>query len=202
MAWESLTTDSHWFSWKRRALFFSCHRQAFKIVGSVSYVIHYLIQYQKGFERVICCIWTPRRACFRHWTSNCVKRIQSVLGVKWDQTHSFILNQMEQQRGEILKRSLMKNVLEADGKATLPLSHRLANFLIMCCSTTHTPEELYLKCQFQTCFSLFKPELTTHIEHKQSEQKWRHDHRTQPVFSEGDTVRIRNFVGGVNKMDL
>lgn len=98
VAWESLAMDSHWFSWKRQAVFFSCHRQAFKMVGSVSYVIHYFIKYHWGFKRVICCIWTPRRACFRHWTSNCVKRIQSVLGVKWDQTHSFILNQMEQQR--------------------------------------------------------------------------------------------------------
>ncbi|KAL4007050.1 solute carrier family 7 (D/L-type amino acid transporter), member 10 [Sarotherodon galilaeus] len=104
---------------------------------------------------------------------------------------------------QILKRSLMKNVLEADGKATLPLSHRLANFLIMYRSTPHTvtgrtPAELFLKRQIRTRFSLLKPELSRHIEQKQSEQKRHHDYRTQPVrvFSEGDAVRIRNFSGG------
>ncbi|XP_039457649.1 uncharacterized protein K02A2.6-like [Oreochromis aureus] len=104
---------------------------------------------------------------------------------------------------QILKRSLMKNVLEADGKATLPLSHRLANFLIMYRSTPHTvtgrtPAELFLKRQIRTRFSLLKPELSRHIEQKQSEQKRQHDCRTQPVhvFSEGDAVRIRNFRGG------
>ncbi|XP_025764368.1 uncharacterized protein K02A2.6-like [Oreochromis niloticus] len=101
---------------------------------------------------------------------------------------------------QILKRSLMKNVLEADGKATLSLSHRLANFLIMYRSTPHTvkgrmPAELFLKRQIRTCFSLLKPELSRHIEQKQSEQKRHHDHRTQPVrvFSEGDAVHIQNF---------
>ncbi|XP_039893254.1 uncharacterized protein K02A2.6-like [Simochromis diagramma] len=109
---------------------------------------------------------------------------------------------------QILKRSLMKNVLEADGKATLPLSHRLANFLIMYRSTPHTvtgrtPAELFLKRQIRTRFSLLKPELSRHMEQKQSEQKRHHDYKTQPVrvFSEGDAVRIRNFRGGGNKMD-
>ncbi|KAL3999164.1 tetraspanin-4 [Sarotherodon galilaeus] len=98
---------------------------------------------------------------------------------------------------------LRSNVLEADGKATLPLSHRLADFLIMYRSTPHTvtgrtPAELFLKHQIQTRFSLLKPELTRHIEQKQSEQKQHHDDRTQPVrvFSEGDAVCIRNFRGG------
>ncbi|XP_026046823.1 uncharacterized protein K02A2.6-like [Astatotilapia calliptera] len=107
---------------------------------------------------------------------------------------------------QILKRSLMKNVLEADGKATLPLSHRLANFLIMYRSTPHTvtgrtPAELFLKRQIRTRFSLLKPELSRHIEQKQSEQKRHHDYKTQPVrvFSEGDAVRIRNFRGGETK---
>lgn len=95
-------------------------------------------------------------------------------------------NEAAERSVQILKQSLMKNMLETDAKATLPLSHRFANFLIMNCSIPHTvtgctPAELFLKCQIQTRFSLLKPELTRHIERKQSEQKRPHDHRAQPV---------------------
>uniref|UniRef100_A0A3B5QLP2 Integrase catalytic domain-containing protein n=1 Tax=Xiphophorus maculatus TaxID=8083 RepID=A0A3B5QLP2_XIPMA len=107
---------------------------------------------------------------------------------------------------QILKRSLMKNVLEADGKATLPLSHRLANFLIMYRSTPHTvtgctPAELFLKRQIRTRFSLLKPELAQHIKQGQFKQKRHHDRRAPflRVFSEGETVRVRNFRGGFVK---
>lgn len=51
---------------------------------------------------------------------------------------------------QILKRDLMKDVLEADSKVSFPLSHRLANFLLVYRSTPHTvtgrtPAELFLK---------------------------------------------------------
>ncbi|XP_061735502.1 uncharacterized protein K02A2.6-like [Nerophis ophidion] len=107
---------------------------------------------------------------------------------------------------QILKRSLMKNVLEADSKSSLSLSHRLSNFLLMYRSTPHTvtgrtPAELFLKRQLRTRFSLLKPDLARRIEGKQAAQKLYHDKRPPPIrfFLEGEVVRIRNFRDGVEK---
>lgn len=76
---------------------------------------------------------------------------------------------------QIVKRALIK-----DGKGSLPLSHRVANFLLMYRSTPHTvtgrtPAELFLKCQMRTRFSLLKPELARRTEEKQAMQKHHHD---------------------------
>lgn len=108
---------------------------------------------------------------------------------------------------QILKRSLMKNVLEADGKATLPLSHCLENFLIVYRSTPHsvagrTPKELFLKNQIQTRFSLLKPELTRHVKQKQSEQNRHHDHRAPPIrFFRRRGCAYPKFQRGTKEMD-
>lgn len=55
---------------------------------------------------------------------------------------------------QILKRAQMKDVLEAEGKGFLSLSHRLANFLHMYRSTPHTvtgltPAELFFETPTQ-----------------------------------------------------
>ena len=107
---------------------------------------------------------------------------------------------------QILKRALTKDVLEADGKASLPLSHRLANFLFMYRNTPHTvtgrtPAELFLKRQVRTRFSLLKPELARRVEKQQAAQKYHHDRGDSPVrlFMEGEEVRIRNFRDGAEK---
>lgn len=107
---------------------------------------------------------------------------------------------------QILKRALTKNVLEAEGKAPLPLSLRLANFLLMYRSTPHTvtgrtPAELFLKCQIRTRFCLLKPTLARQIEEKQATQKLHHDRDGSSFrfFQEGEAVRVQNFRGGVEK---
>lgn len=99
---------------------------------------------------------------------------------------------------QILKRALAKDVLEAEKKASLPLSHRLANFLLMYRSTPHTvtgrtPAELFLKRQIRTRFSLLKPKLASQVEKKQATQKRFHDSESR------EAVRVRNFRGGVEK---
>lgn len=51
------------------------------------------------------------------------------------------LNGAAERSVQISKRALMKDVLEAKGKAFLPLNHRLANFLLM--YTVYTPHRAW-----------------------------------------------------------
>lgn len=107
---------------------------------------------------------------------------------------------------QILKRALLKQILEEKGKSPISLKHRLANFLLRYRSTPHTvtgrtPAELFLKRQIRTRFSLLRPNLAETVAEKQAKQKQNHDHGTLRlrVFQEGDHVRVRNFRGGKEK---
>lgn len=73
---------------------------------------------------------------------------------------------------QILKQSLIKDVLDTDGKVSLPISHRLANFLVINCSTSHTITGHVLKM-----------ELAKRFEESQAAQKLYHDHGVCSVLS-------------------
>lgn len=117
-------------------------------------------------------------------------------------------NGAAQRSAQILKQAQMKDVLEVEGKASLPLSQRLASFLLMYSSTPHTvtgrtPATLFLKRHIRTRFSLLKPELARRVEEKQAAQKHYHDHGSSAVrfFLEGETVHIPKFQGRSGEMD-
>lgn len=104
---------------------------------------------------------------------------------------------------QILKSALTKQVLDGAGQTNIPLSHRLANFLLMYRATPHSvtgrsPAELFLKREIRTRFSLLKPDLSKIVEHQQEKQKQHHDGERLKLraFQEEDEVRVRNFRGG------
>ena len=94
-----------------------------------------------------------------------------------------------------------------DGKAsTLTLEHRLANFLILNRSTTHTvtgqsPAELFLGRQIRNCFTPLKPNLNRTVKEKQLKQKEYHDEGrgTLREFKLNEFVLVRNWRGGIEK---
>lgn len=107
---------------------------------------------------------------------------------------------------QILKRALVKQVLEASGQPSITLQHRLSNFLLMYRVTPHTvtgrsPAELFLKREIRTRFSLLRPDLSHTVEHKQAKQKLYHDKERLKLreFQENDQVRVKNFRGGDEK---
>lgn len=109
---------------------------------------------------------------------------------------------------QILKRALLKQVLEGD-TGTVSLKRRLANFLLTYRTTPHTvtgrtPAELFLKRQLRTRLSLLRPNLAETVENQQAKQKHNHDHGTLQLreFTEGERVRIKNFRGGKEKWTL
>lgn len=80
--------------------------------------------------------------------------------------------------------------------------HRLVNFLIMYCSTTHTvtgktPSELFRKHHIRT----LKPDLTKYVQEKQLEQKKQHYQGKGVLwlFAEEEQVHVWNFRGGQEK---
>lgn len=105
---------------------------------------------------------------------------------------------------QILKRTLLKQVLDGDGQYSV--QHRLSNFLLKYRSTPHSvtgvaPTELFLKRQLRTKFSLLKPDMERRICRKQEMQKIHHDKGRVKVrtFAPDQTVRVRNFRGGHEK---
>ncbi len=105
-----------------------------------------------------------------------------------------------------LNNSQLKSICEKQGKQMLSLKHKLANFLLMYCSTPHsvtgkTPSELFLKRHIRTRFSLLKPDLAKSVHEKQQEQKKQHDRGRQVLraFVEEKQVGVRNFRGGQEK---
>lgn len=113
-------------------------------VGSSPDVIHHITTYH----------WHFLEAYFLHmdWQKNSFQTMdlnwcQKNLVSSWElngirltavPAHHRASNGAAKKSVKILKWSLMKNVLEADAKATLALSHRLGNYLIMYRSTPHT----------------------------------------------------------------
>lgn len=77
---------------------------------------------------------------------------------------------------QILKRALVKQVLDASGQPSISLQHRLSNFLLMYRATPHSvtgrsPAELFLKREIRTRFSLLRPDLSSTMEHQQDKTK-------------------------------
>ncbi|XP_039525150.1 uncharacterized protein K02A2.6-like [Pimephales promelas] len=107
---------------------------------------------------------------------------------------------------QILKRALVKQVLDARGHPRISLQHRLSNFLLMYRATPHavtgrSPAELFIKRELRTRFSLLRPDLSRTIEHQQAKQKLYHDKDRLKLreFQENDQVRVKNFRGGDEK---
>ena len=86
-------------------------------------------------------------------------------------------------------------------EATIPLSTRLARFLLIYRTTPHSttemhPDELFLHWHLRTCLTLTQPNLSPTIEKHQQQQKQSHDKRTELViFSKDETVLVRNQRG-------
>lgn len=107
---------------------------------------------------------------------------------------------------QILKRALVKQVLDASGQPSISLQHRLSNFLLMYRATPHSvtgrsPAELFLKRELRTRFSLLRPDMSRTIEHQQAKQKLYDDKERLKLreFQENDQVRVKNFRGGEEK---
>ncbi|GAA6081388.1 uncharacterized protein K02A2.6-like, partial [Tachysurus ichikawai] len=182
--------------------------QSFKVVGSVSCVFYHLSQNQV-LRSLFSAYGLPEELVSDNGPQLVSREFTQFLernGIKHTAVPAYhpASNGAAERSVQILKRALTKDVLEAEKKAPLPLSHRLANFLLMYRSTPHTvtgrtPAELFLKRQIRIRFSLLKPTLASRIEEKQATQKRHHDCGGSSLrfFQEGDAVCVRNFrVGG------
>ena len=84
---------------------------------------------------------------------------------------------------------------------TLPLSTRLARYLLMYRTTPHSttemrPDELFLHRHLRTRLTLTQPNLTPTVEKHQQQQKQSHDKKTPLVyFANNESVLVRNTKG-------
>ena len=84
----------------------------------------------------------------------------------------------------------------------LPLSHRLANLLLVYRSTPHAttqrpPSSLFLGRTIRTCLDLLRPNLQERVQAKQSLQKDQHDqHARSRSLEAGQPVMVKNLLSG------
>ena len=82
-----------------------------------------------------------------------------------------------------------------------PMSSRLAKVLLTYritpqSTTGLTPAELLLGRRPRTCLDLLKPNTAERVEHKQEQQKARHDLGGKPrTVRIGDSIFLKNFAG-------
>ena len=107
---------------------------------------------------------------------------------------------------QILKRNLEKQMLQTG--TSLPMSHRLANFLYAHRNTPHTvtgvtPTSLFLKRSPRTRLSLLYPKLAETVENQQRQQKKFHDSDKPKLreFNKNDQVQVKDFSGKAKKWD-
>ena len=96
-----------------------------------------------------------------------------------------------------------KRAMKAGEGDALPLSQRLANFLLSYRSTPHattnrTPSELFLGRRVRTQFDLLRPHCDSKVDRKQGRQKADHDrHARSRELHIGQQVMARNLRPGV-----
>ena len=96
---------------------------------------------------------------------------------------------------QTVKRGLKKNT---EGYLTTILARILYAYRTTPQSTTGvSPAQLLLGRQPRTCLALLRPNITSHVEDKQSQQKNTHDKKARARnFNIGDSVLIRNIGSG------
>ena len=94
----------------------------------------------------------------------------------------------------------MKHSLRAMPKSSLPLSVKLANFMLAYRNTPHattneTPAKLFLGRNLRTCLDLIRPDVQNRVNNQQSKQTFESNTQTRN-FEIGQDIMVRNYREG------
>jgi transposase InsO family protein len=110
---------------------------------------------------------------------------------------------------QTVKNALKKYLFEEIGTEKTTMQQKLDNFLLTYRTTPHSttncsPASLFYKRDLRTRFTLLRPDLQSEIIEKQQKQMKYHDNKQTRYseFSENETVRVRNYIGGKPKWSI
>ena len=181
-----------------------CPRCTLKMAWSNWDAVHSSPMNNCGSLSTIFYYWPSRASCDRQWSHIGYRRLLN-FSEKNDVKHIRVLQYCSPSNGAVeCFIQMFKSAMTVSVTSELSFQHWLPNFLMtyMYCTTPHattskTPSELFIGRKMCTRFDLLRPDTSSIVLERKSQQNTNHDRRScLHEFQPGQEVMVRNYCGG------